>query len=313
MLSTYVGNTDWDWYNFLRYRPDLDELNFWQPGGKTRFGAIPPGQPFLFRLKSPRNVIAGGGFFAHSSLLPISIAWQAFGEKNGVRSFDEFRNRIAHYKRLSPDTPDDFQIGCIILVQPFFLDEADWIPTPPDFARSIVSGKTYDLESNPGRDLWARVAQTAREPGPMIVANAARPSLADSPMFGDPTLTRRRLGQGAFRVAVTDSYLRRCAISGERTLPVLQAAHIRPVTAGGHHRIDNGVLLRSDIHILFDRGYVTIDKNLVVRVSSRLKRDYDNGRIYYAYEGSKIAVPQESVEHPDLTALEWHSDAVFLP
>lgn len=312
MLNAYVANTDWDWYNFLRYRLDLDELNFWQPGGKSRFGAIAPGQPFLFRLKNPRNVIAGGGFFAHSSLLPISIAWQAFGEKNGVRSFDEFRNRIAHYKRVDPRRPDDFQIGCIILVQPFFLDEADWIPTPPDFARSIVAGKRYDLESNPGRDLWARVAQCAREPGPSLVANAPRPLLSDSPMFGDPVLTRRRLGQGAFRVAVTDSYSRRCAISQERTLPVLQAAHIRPVTAGGHHSIDNGLLLRSDLHILYDRGYITVDKDLIIRVSSRLKRDYDNGKIYYAHAGGKIAVPSKSVEQPDRLTLEWHSDTVFL-
>ena len=44
-----------------------------------------------------------------------------------------------------------------------------------------------------------------------------------------------RLGQGGFRVLVTDTYRRRCAVTGERTLPVLQAAHIRPVTAGGLH------------------------------------------------------------------------------
>jgi putative restriction endonuclease len=37
-----------------------------------------------------------------------------------------------------------------------------------------------------------------------------------------------RLGQGAFRLLVTDAYQRRCAVTGERTLPVLDAAHIRP-------------------------------------------------------------------------------------
>lgn len=44
---------------------------------------------------------------------------------------------------------------------------------------------------------------------------------------------------------------------GEKIPPVLQAAHIRPVTEGGRHRVDNGLLLRSDVHTLFDKGSLT--------------------------------------------------------
>ncbi|MBI4737648.1 MAG: HNH endonuclease, partial [candidate division NC10 bacterium] len=40
-------------------------------------------------------------------------------------------------------------------------------------------------------------------------------------------------------------------VTGEKALPVLQAAHIRPVTKEGPHRVDNGLLLRSDSHALF--------------------------------------------------------------
>jgi putative restriction endonuclease len=61
------------------------------------------------------------------------------------------------------------------------------------------------------------------------------------------------------RAEILDSYYRRCAISGTHIPPVLQAAHIRPVTKGGEHRLDNGLLLRSDIHTLFDRGYLGVD------------------------------------------------------
>ena len=75
-------------------------------------------------------------------------------------------------------------------------------------------------------------------------------------MFGDPTLIRQRLGQGTFRVLVTDTYERRCAITRERTLPTLEAAHILPVGEGGRHRVDNGLLFRSDVHRLFDAGYL---------------------------------------------------------
>jgi putative restriction endonuclease len=48
---------------------------------------------------------------------------------------------------------------------------------------------------------------------------------------GKPTLIKPRLGQGAFRLTITDSYERRCAVTGEKTLPILDAAHIRAFEA----------------------------------------------------------------------------------
>ena len=45
----------------------------------------------------------------------------------------------------------------------------------------------------------------------------------------------------------------------ERTLPVLEAAHINAYAHGGPHQLSNGLLLRSDLHTLFDRGYITVD------------------------------------------------------
>ena len=131
-------------------------------------------------------------------------------------------------------------------------------------------------------------------------------------MFSDPVLARRRLGQGAFRVLVTDSYERQCAITREHTLPVLQAAHIRPVTQAGEHQVTNGLLLRSDVHTLFDRGYVTITPDFKFRVSSRLNEDWRNGKIYYQLDGQPIHVPRDPSCHPDRTQLEWHADTVFL-
>ena len=64
---------------------------------------------------------------------------------------------------------------------------------------------------------------------------------------------------------MTDGYDRRCAISGEKTLPILDAAHIRSYASGGEHEVSNGLLLRTDIHKLFDRGYVTITEERALR------------------------------------------------
>jgi putative restriction endonuclease len=101
-------------------------------------------------------------------------------------------------------------------------------------------------------------------------------------------------------------------VTGEKTLPVLEAAHIRPVAALGQHRVDNGLLLRSDIHTLFDRGYVTVTPDHRFRVSPRLKQDWQNGRVYYQFDGSPIWVPKHEDDQPSREQLEWHADTVFL-
>lgn len=50
-------------------------------------------------------------------------------------------------------------------------------------------------------------------------------------------------------------------MTGEKTLPVLDAAHIKPYAMAKQHEISNGILLRSDLHTLFDRGYLGIDSD----------------------------------------------------
>ena len=76
--------------------------------------------------------------------------------------------------------------------------------------------------------------------------------------YGEPQLIHPRLGQGAFRVLVTDIYNRRCAITHERTLPALEAAHIRPYGDGGEHEALQRTAASARIHSLFDAGYVTV-------------------------------------------------------
>ena len=130
-------------------------------------------------------------------------------------------------------------------------------------------------------------------------------------MFGDPVPVRPRLGQGSFRVVVTDIYERRCAITRERVLPVLEAAHIKPVKDGGRHETTNGLLLRSDIHRLFDRGYVTVTPDHRFRVSRKLKEDFHNGEEYLQLAGSELWLPRAADDRPNREFLEWHADLVF--
>jgi putative restriction endonuclease len=307
-MKLWVGVTDREWYRFLSQRPHLDEVNFWQPGGNRAFNALSPGELFLFKLHYPENVIVGGGFFATSSILPCSLAWETFGEKNGASTYAEMRRRVEKYRRSIPEPHEDYKVGCIILEQPFFLDRAAWINVPSSFAKNIVQGKTYDLALQDGRRLWELVQTAIRTP----VVSDEHAADNQRPMYGEPMLVRPRLGQGAFRVLVTDTYQRRCAITREKALPVLQAAHIRPVAEGGQHEVSNGLLLRSDVHTLFDRGYVTVSPDFQFRVSRRLKVDFDNGEHYFQLEGTRIWVPPRMQDQPKREFLEWHADTMFL-
>jgi putative restriction endonuclease len=307
-VRAWVAVTDKDWYQFLSQRPELDEVNFWQPGGVRPFGILSPGEPFLFKLHYPENAIVGGGFFVHSSVVPSSVAWDAFGEKNGASSYEAMRGRIERYRRSSSDPRAQYNIGCIILQEPFFFGERDWLPAPQDFSRQIVQGKTYDLAEPVGRTLWQAVLEQWRGSQRSMVSEPLRTEIS---LDWRERQVRQRLGQGAFRLLVTDVYQRRCAVTGEKALPVLQAAHIRPVTKDGFHRLDIGLLLRSDIHTLFDQGYVTVTPDHRFLVGTRLKKDFDNGEPYYPLSGSRIWLPNRVEDRPQRGFLEWHADVVF--
>ena len=301
-INLVVAITDGEWFELLRQRPGLDEVNFWAPSAAS-FRALEPGELFLFKLHAPRNFIVGGGIFAYANSLPCSLAWEAFGEANGARSAEEMRVRIARYRRTGSDDRSDFPIGCRILTQPFFLAEADWIPVPTSWSRNIVSFKTYSTEGAEGLALWEAVADR--------LARSSTPGMREGDRYGQPQLVEPRLGQGAFRVLVTDIYDRRCAVTRERTLPALEAAHIRPYGAGGEHEASNGLLLRRDIHSLFDAGYVTVTPDLHFEVSRRIREEFENGRHYYALHGKKISAPDRAGQQPDSGALAWHNARRF--
>ena len=109
-MNGFVGVTVNDWLAFLSQQPGIDEDNFWQPGGRGQFRALQLGEPFLFKLHAPHHYIVGGGFFAHSTILPASLAWQTFGAKNEASSLLEMRKRTekrdlgSEYQPLTCDT-----------------------------------------------------------------------------------------------------------------------------------------------------------------------------------------------------------------
>lgn len=308
-MNFFVAVTDYDWFHLHASKSRIEEVNFWRPSSEATFKALKTGELFLFKLHSPRNFIVGGGFFTRFALLPLSLAWESFGEGNGVRSLSEMRTRIAKLRRTPIGPSENPAIGCILLAEPFFFPEAQWIPIPSDFSLNIVQGKTYDSgDGASGQALWAAVIDRLRI-GAGIDAGPATIAAVEGARYGEPVLVWPRLGQGTFRVIVTDAYERRCAITGERTLPVLEAAHIKPYSLGGPHDPENGLLLRSDLHTLLDQRYMTIDANeLKVVVSPRIREEFENGRDYYQLHGRAIRLPRETDTLPSREYLAFHNN-----
>ena len=306
-MRGFVAVTDFDWYRFLESRAPLDEVNFWQPRGGRAFRAIDVGEPFFFKLHAPRNAIAGFGLFARHSVLPDWLAWEAFEQANGAAGFLAMRSRIEKYLKPERRSPlAHYPVGCLMVAEPVFFDEDDWIPQPRDWKPNIVSGKGYDLAVGEGLRIWEACLERAHRVRPefLVAEGAAR--------FGSPVSVRPRLGQGSFRIAVTEAYDRACAVTTEHSLPVLEAAHIQPYADGGEHRVKNGLLLRTDIHRLFDRGYVTVTPELRFEVGTRLRDEWHNGRDYYRLQGRRVYEPDLATERPDAELLNWHNEHRFL-
>jgi putative restriction endonuclease len=304
-VKAFVGVTDGSWYRFLRDRPHLTEVNFWRPSG-AGFRAIATGEPFLFKTHYPDNRLVGVGFLSGFARLKLSEAWDCFGEGNGSGSLAEMRRAIASYRKVPLASSEDPEIGCVLLRDVEFSPPSTTLPAPPDFAPNIVAGKTYDLMATSGSYVEDALAHLLR------ASHVAR-SVPGS-VFGDPRLVANRVGQRAFKALLLDAYQRRCAITGAKITPVLDAAHIRPVAMEGSNRLDNGLLLRSDVHKMFDRGYLAVHpRSLSLQVSPRLREEFGNGQEFYSRQGqSLVAVPTRRVDRPSSEALEWHMDTVFL-
>ena len=201
------------------------------------------------------------------------------------------------------------QLTCLIIKEVRFLPQRKWLPWEADcgWSPNIVAYRGYDLATGPG----IKLAGILRNGQPQELA----PHYA---LLAEDTRTRAeheaviREGQGAFRIRILDAYLRRCAVTGERSLPVLDAAHIQPYLGPASNHVQNGLSLRTEIHRLYDGGYVTVTPDYRFEVSHRLRDEFENGQAYYELAGRQLlVVPRDSPLRPSQAALEWHATNVF--
>ena len=309
-MNGTVAVTDYGWYQHLLAHPELEEVNFWKPSASRPFAA-PRLSPFFFKLKAPFNAICGFGYFADYSSLPDWLAWDTFQDGNGVGTLGELRTRIQGIReRIRFDGPASAEIGCILIASPVLFPQEEWVNQPADWHARTVQHKAYDLSAGEG----ARILEECLQRAPRLRPLPVRPAIGaelPGPRYGAPQVVAPRLGQGIFRIQVTDAYGRACAVTEEHSLPALEAAHIRPYGQDGPHEVRNGLLLRADLHRLFDLGYLGVSEDLQLLVSPRLRREFSNGRSYYPLAGKPLTLPSDVALQPDPSYLAWHRESIY--
>jgi len=318
-MHPFIALTDWNWFQFFSSRPDapgpIDEANFWQPKAKRPMAKLTPGTPVFFRLKKPRYAIAGYGFYANFVALRIGQAWEFFGTGNGDPTRESFVRRIGRYRGLDPaqDHPGGWApLGCTVLRDCMFWPEDRWIPWGKEqgWAPNIVQGKA-ERDAIRASNLLGEIQYDSL---------FAPEDLADEPFELVEMDERERVtatqavrrGQGTFRSRLLETYSRRCAITGEHTEIVLDAAHIQPYLGPRSNHVQNGLLLTKEFHALFDEGYATVTPDYRVKISGRLRDEWENGHRYYPFDDQPLMVMPDSAQRPSREVLEWHGRKVFL-
>jgi putative restriction endonuclease len=111
---------------------------------------------------------------------------------------------------------------------------------------------------------------------------------------------RVRRGQPAFRAALLEAYGRRCSITGCAVEDVLEAAHITPYLGPLTNHVSNGLLLRTDLHTLFDCGLLAVEpETRTVVVADTLKKSS-----YAKLDGQVLRRPKEAANSPSKRNLE---------
>jgi putative restriction endonuclease len=286
-----IAPTDIDWFQFLKQRLNFSAINFWtdRPWNPRR---INEGDKFYFLLKAPIRKIGGYANFVYYENLTIEEAWQKFGRGNGVNSLYELGVKATG--ELEPDFTTE--IGCLVLENPVFLEIEDYFhPTEYNlsFSNQISKLKYYSQLNQ------INFASDYKQVGFSFASFNSKENYE----FKESSRVK---GQSKFRQSLTKFYNQQGAISGETCLTILDAVHINPHINENKNHIKNGVLLRSDLHKLFDEGLLTITPDYKVVIADELATSD-----YYKYNHQQINLPEATTLYPSQQLLKFHNQYIF--
>lgn len=203
---------------------------------------------------------------------------RVLGRKHDIKNWVEFkRHMFEEFRQFTRGLPD---------LQP-----------APASTKTIASTElSNDVIQVSDQQLIAKQEQQLAETGVFAPGN-----LRDARERIIAAIVRRR-GQPAFRRQLLRLYCSKCAISGCDVEAALDAAHIVPYRGPETNHPTNGLLLRTDLHTLFDLGLIAIEtKTMTVLIAPSLE-----GTCYQEYAGKRLNLPSDPATYPSLEALDQH-------
>jgi putative restriction endonuclease len=287
-----ISPTDKNWFDFLKDSELNSYVNFWTPT-PWNVRNLSLGNRFYFMLKSPIRKLGGFGEFQEYKNLTALQAWNEFGFRNGRGSKQEFIDSIQQYidknsSRLGGQEIDinTYEIGCISLKNcefwetEKFINIEDYDVTFPVQVVKIKYFTTYDPFYN-------------------LQENSSDFCIIGAPRNDKQNISiNSRYGQAEFRGKVLRAYDNQCCISGETIPEILEAAHIQEYRNINSNHVQNGLLLRTDLHRLYDNGLIYIDENYVINISNQISSPH-----YIQYHDKLIKLPSNLHEYPSKDAL----------
>jgi hypothetical protein len=284
----------------LRSHNFHDNVNFWRK--EKRQVRLPEGSRFYFKLRGSRS-IAGRAVFRRQFAMPIRQAWQLFGMRNGVTSYQELRRKEVDVLGVTDDT-----LNCLVLDEVEILEPGEYPQLSPDFVatqnpKDFPEGSLPQIESSFSSAIAAGLSG--------IEAQLATDGLFDPRSV---TVAREaclraivmRRGRTDFRHMLMDAYDLKCAVTGTEVGPALEAAHLYPYNGAETNALQNGILLRADWHTLFDLGLWTLDDDYRIIVASEITSE-----VYQKYHQTLMRLPRVVSQHPSSKAIKWHRSKVF--
>lgn len=289
-----VVNTEPEWFYFLRDAVPAQRVNFWAPSA-WNVSHLEQGARVYFRLKGSGGQVGGWGRFVRYQNATVTAAWRAFGPANGVSSRAALLERLRRIAR-DPTLNADHEIGCIILDDPVLLPDEAFRTTAAlgvDYPRTVQKFKYFERDSLPLGE------EEVADKAPFQLVPASDRTTKE-------TEVKDRAGQERFRREVREAYGYACAITGVAHVEALDAAHVQPHVGPASNHVQNGLLLRVDLHRLFDAGLLTVDQELRVQVSPLV-----TAAAYQALAGTRLRLPEAASARPSAEALAFHRASVF--
>lgn len=291
MTAVYASTTR-AWFDVLAHlRPE--RVAFWQPT-PARPSRIELGERWYFKELGSPQILGFGEYAGWERSTVVGL----FGDYRLATGSATEADLLAAFRAFGPEFELNSEIGNVILEK--------FTQFEPPVALSSVG-----LD-----DLTVRFVYIEDDdPIADYVGGLRKGAPATSFTLRDPEAAKRaarkhkvRVGQGAFRRLLLGTYGKVCAFTGPQLEETLQAAHIQPYVDAESNHVRNGLLLRADMHVLFDLGLLTLDPDLRIQVSSKLKgRDH----VVESLHGTKVVLKSSTVE-PSPAAIDFHRQQVFI-